>query len=124
MQLEVLQIDELAAVTPRDILRPLQVSNRIPRRADRPAVPAVYEQRFFIGCRHFMYQSILSFRTGAESPARKLFFLCAKTQCTPNVKIGRYNEISTPPTKIAITIRIRGSISAMDAPRAVCTSSS
>jgi hypothetical protein len=45
-------------------------------------------------------------------------------QCTPNVKIGKYSEISTPPTKIAMIIRISGSISAMAAPNAVCTSSS
>ena len=54
MQFEAAQIDELAAVAPRHILRALQVGNRIAGRTDRPAVPAIHEQRFFIGRCHFL----------------------------------------------------------------------
>jgi len=44
MQLEVGQVDEFAAIAPRDILRPLQVGNRITGRADRSPVAAAYKQ--------------------------------------------------------------------------------
>ena len=43
MQLEVVEVDEFAAITPRHILRAFQVGDGIARRADRPAVPAVYK---------------------------------------------------------------------------------
>ena len=44
MQFEVGEVDEFAAVAPRHVLRALQVGDGIARRADRPAVPTVYEQ--------------------------------------------------------------------------------
>jgi len=59
-------------------------------------------------------RNLLSLSTPPRPPA----------QCTPNVKIGKYSEINTPPTKIAIIIKMTGSIRAMAAPSAVCTSSS
>ena len=43
MQFEVGEVDELAAVAPRDVLRPFQIGDRITGRADRPPVPATYE---------------------------------------------------------------------------------
>jgi hypothetical protein len=58
MELKPAQIDEFAAIAPRHILRAFQVGNGISRGTDRAAVAAAYEQRFFIGCRHFFYLQI------------------------------------------------------------------
>ena len=43
MQLEAGEVDEFAAIAPRHILRAFQVGDGIARRADRPAVPTIYE---------------------------------------------------------------------------------
>jgi len=44
MKLEVGQVDKLAAIAPRHILRPLQVGDGIPRRHCLRDVLAVYEK--------------------------------------------------------------------------------
>ncbi len=50
MQFEAREVDEFAAVAPRHILRALEVGQRIARRADGPAVPAIHKERFLV-CR-------------------------------------------------------------------------
>ena len=44
MQFEVGEVDELAAVPSRHILGALEIGDRIPGRADRPAIPATHKQ--------------------------------------------------------------------------------
>src|SRR5580698_4732354 len=57
MQLEIRKIDKFAAVAPRNILRPLQIGERIAgRRQQLPAV-AAYKNRFLISRRHLLKPS-------------------------------------------------------------------
>ena len=57
VQLEVGEVDKLAAIAPRHILRPFEIRDRVAGRTDGPAVAAVHEKRFFIRCRHCSYWS-------------------------------------------------------------------
>src|SRR5208282_3590199 len=111
VQLEIGQVDEFATVAPRDIPRAFQfVGNRRRFRRQLPAIAAA-DRYCFLVCH--AYSSL--------QPR-----LCSQSQCmpAPKVKIGIYKEIRIPPTNTAMTIRISGSISAMAALIAVCTSSS
>src|SRR5205814_2056020 len=91
----VLQIDKLAAIATRQILG----------------------ARLFIAWRH----------RALTAAIYEYSFLFRHDQCcilAPKLKMGRYSDSSTPATTRPIKIKITGSISAMAAARAVCTSSS
>src|SRR6202040_4406044 len=69
MQFEAAEVDEFAAITPSHVLCALQVGNGIAGGADWPAITAIHEQRFFVGCRHFRFFYLCPrFKTLLASP--------------------------------------------------------
>jgi len=48
MKFESAEVNKLAPVASRDILRPFEIGDRITRRTDRTNVPAAYKYRLFI----------------------------------------------------------------------------
>jgi len=137
LQLEVTQVDELAAVASAQSLRALNLHLRIDLAL--PFTPATATGFF----KSLVWSAPAGTSVVCLPPYRVLFsniktilrgapFLSRQRQGgdlmlsnpDPNVKMGKYSEIKTLPTTTAITIKIKGSINDKAAVSAVCTSSS